>query len=139
MALENQHELEVLVESESGEERVEYDGDNSGDVDNDEGWQDEAAELTAEEREELEQAMMPIKLALVNVRALLMLSYLHKLISSGPAPQTCVQGQTLLHHPSPGVENHSWGAQAVHHAHSMGHRNPVEFDIQHAGVHPATS
>jgi len=94
--------------------------------------------LMAKEWEELEQATMPVKLALVKVCALLVLSYLHMLTSPGPALPTCIQGQMLLHHPSSRVENHSWGAQAVHHAHSVGHRNPVEFDIWHAGVHPAT-
>ena len=69
-ALTGLAEIGAGLESEENEMAGELDGDDEdgGDIDdNDAGWIDERAMLSAEEQAELEDSILPIKLALVKV------------------------------------------------------------------------
>lgn len=48
---------------------TEDEGEGAAGTDNEDGWEDELAELTVEERHELEQTIRPVKIALAKVRA----------------------------------------------------------------------
>lgn len=109
----------------------EYGG--AGDDDNDKGWVDKVSLLPERERNELQQEIQPVKLALVKVSENRQCAPL-QLTFQNLAAQACLQTHSLDYRTPPHMAQSAACIWPVHHQYATGCRYPVEFDLQHVEI-----
>ena len=103
-------------------------------VDNDEGWVDEAEEMTEKEKDELEKSIQPVKLALVKVRLSSDCDLPLILILLRSAPQGCLQNCPLDDKGPPSLERDLVGSSLHDQFDAQRCCNPLEFNFRPVGV-----